>query len=217
MRRKISFPEAGNVLSEVFDVFYRGRHTGADNASVLTDYNDSRKNVSFNFLDEVVGKTIYNLTDGSSGTIISVTANTITATLAGGTDNDWDTDDEYVVGERALNVLSTIIGVPPAPTTQPPLDGYATIADGRKVVAVPGTAEALVAAPTPAKKVEIMALPTNTLSVAVGASTVVALPGTERGTILYAGSNATIYLEDLADIYVDAEFAGEGVTFTYFE
>ena len=216
MRRKLNFPEAGNVLSEVFDVFYRGKHTGANNAAVLTDNNNERQNVSFAFLDEVVGKTIYNLTDGSSGTIISVTANTITATLAGGTDNDWDKKDEYVVGERALNVLSTPVGVPLPPASQPAPDGYATIGDGRQITTVAGTAKALAGA-TSCKRVEVQALFSNTQRLAVGGSTVVEAVGSERGYILLPGSNKTFFVEDLADIYIDVQVSTEGVSFTYYE
>lgn len=67
-------------------------HDGANNAAALQDL---RQNWVAN---ELVGLTIYNDTDGSSGTITANTATTITATLAGGTDNDWDKADKYTVG-----------------------------------------------------------------------------------------------------------------------
>lgn len=218
MRRKLNFPEAGNILSEVIEVFYRGKHTGSDNqATVMTDYGDARQNVSFAFLDEVVGKTIYNLTDGCKGVITSVTNNTITcsAGLSGGSGDDWDEDDEYVVGDRALNVL--IAGVAPPGASLPPHNGYDTINDNRKLVTAAGTRERLVAASTPCKKVEVQALGTNTKSVVIGGSTVVAAPGTQRGIPLLAWSTFTIYIEDLYNVYIDAEVSGEGVTFAYFE
>jgi len=66
-----------------------GTHTGANNAAVLTDSNAVWR------INEWVGETISNTTDGSTATVISNTATTITATLAGGTDNDWDTSDAY--------------------------------------------------------------------------------------------------------------------------
>lgn len=216
MRRKLSFPETGNILSEVLDVFYRGKHTGTDNqANVMTDYGIDRKNVSFAFLDEVVGKTIYNLTDGCEGIITSVTNNTITcsAGLSGGSGNDWDKDDEFVVGTRSLNVQIASFTA----ASLPPPDGYSTIGDGRKTVATAGTAEALVGSATPAKKVEIQALFSNTQRLAVGASTVDETAGSERGTILLPGSSFTLYLEDLADIFVDVNVNGEGVSYTFFE
>jgi len=70
-----------------------GTHTGSDNAAVLTDDTKSWATSS------LVGMTIRNLTDGSSGTITANTGTTITigAGLSGGTDNDFDTDDEYQV------------------------------------------------------------------------------------------------------------------------
>jgi len=65
-----------------------GTHDGGDNVAVLTD---STKKWGTNFL---VGLTVQNVTDGSSGTITANTQTTITATLAGG-DNDWDDGDTY--------------------------------------------------------------------------------------------------------------------------
>ena len=70
---------------------YIGDHTGDDAASKLTDSSASWT------VDELVGFTIYNKTDGSSGTVTANTSTTVTATLSGGTDNDWDEDDEYIV------------------------------------------------------------------------------------------------------------------------
>lgn len=69
-----------------------GAHTGSANASVLTD---SSANWT---ADEHIGKVIYNVTDGSSATITDNTTNTITATLSGGTEDDWDTSDVYIIG-----------------------------------------------------------------------------------------------------------------------
>lgn len=216
MRDKVRMADMNRVLSDVFGVFYTGTHRGegaANNAATLTDMGDTRKR--FPFLDEVVGRTIYNLTDGSSGPITAVTNNTVTATLAGGTDNDWDLNDLYVIGDRVLNVA---LGGSPVPgASLPPIDGYSTISDGRKTVTVPGTAEPLVGSATPAKRVEIQALFSNTQRIAVGASTVVEAAGSERGYILLPGSNKTLFVEDLADIYIDPNQANEGVAFTAFE
>lgn len=66
-------------------------HTGSNNAAALTD---STKNFA---TSELIGNYIHNLTDGSYGIITANTATTITATLAGGTDNDWDTGDTYLI------------------------------------------------------------------------------------------------------------------------
>lgn len=69
-----------------------GTHDGAADASTLTDSGESWTT------DQFVDYTIYNVTDGSSGIITANTATTITATLAGGTDDDWDIGDAYVIG-----------------------------------------------------------------------------------------------------------------------
>jgi len=68
-----------------------GTHDGSDNASVLADSTASWT------VDEFVGKQLYNTTDGSNGVITANTANTITATLSGGTDDDWDSGDSYEI------------------------------------------------------------------------------------------------------------------------
>jgi hypothetical protein len=70
---------------------YSGTHTGSNNASTLTDSTQSWAT------NELLNGTITNTTDGSSGTITANTATTVTATLSGGTDNDWDTSDAYEV------------------------------------------------------------------------------------------------------------------------
>jgi len=69
---------------------HRGTHDGANNQAVLSD-----ANASFRKISSIVGWTVFNLTDGSSGTITVQTPTQITATLSGGTDNDWDTGDQY--------------------------------------------------------------------------------------------------------------------------
>jgi len=68
-----------------------GTHSGSDNAAVLTD---STKTWS---IDSLVGYTITNSTDGSSSTITANTATTVTGILSGGTDNDWDLSDSYII------------------------------------------------------------------------------------------------------------------------
>ena len=69
-----------------------GTHTGAANASVLTDsYAD------FLRAGVIAGMIIYNYTDGSEAIITGVTQTTITGTLAGGADNDWDVGDKYLI------------------------------------------------------------------------------------------------------------------------
>lgn len=68
-----------------------GTHDGTNNASVLTDSGSSWTT------NELIGSIIRNTTDGSWGTVTANTSTTITATLIGGTDNDWDTGDAYTL------------------------------------------------------------------------------------------------------------------------
>ncbi len=69
-----------------------GTHTGGMAAALLTD-----ANAHFGNANELVGLTVHNVTDGSSGPITANTLTTITAVLAGGIDNLWDTNDEYFI------------------------------------------------------------------------------------------------------------------------
>ena len=75
-------------------VYCAGVHTGVNDSPILID---STKSWVPNSL---VGVTVYNLTDGSSGVITANTSKTITAVLAGGVDNDWDMNDVYRVGDE---------------------------------------------------------------------------------------------------------------------
>ena len=68
-----------------------GTHNGSTNASTLSDNTQSWTTNQF------VNRTLKNLTDGSEGKITANTSTTITATLAGGTDNDWDVGDNYEI------------------------------------------------------------------------------------------------------------------------
>ena len=92
--------DAARVLMEANSVA-TGTHTGANGASTLTD---SSKSFTTN---ELVNYRIYNTIDGSDGLITANDATTVTATLSGGTDNDWDTSDAYIiVAKPALNPVS---------------------------------------------------------------------------------------------------------------
>ena len=63
-----------------------GEHDSGDHATVMTD-----SGASF-VVDALIGCTIYNYTDGSSGIITDNDASTVTvAALTGGADNSWDT------------------------------------------------------------------------------------------------------------------------------
>ena len=71
-----------------------GEHTGGDHSTVLTD------SISDWPVDALIGATVNNTTDGSSGTITDNDATTVTvAALSGGGDNSWDTtgNDDYTI------------------------------------------------------------------------------------------------------------------------
>jgi len=82
---------------------WTGRHTGANNAAVLTDNTKSWA------VDELIGFQVFNSVDGSSGFIASNTSDTVTLTsLTGGTDNDFDTGDEYEINGSGFIITSGV-------------------------------------------------------------------------------------------------------------
>ena len=89
-----------------------GEHTAVDHSTILTD------SVSDWPVDGLIGATVNNTTDGSSGTITDNTATTVTvAALTGGSDNSWDeigTDDYTITdfpetGEDYLVLANTAV------------------------------------------------------------------------------------------------------------
>jgi hypothetical protein len=68
-----------------------GSHDGSANSATLDDSSASWT------ASQWVGYTIRNQTDGSSGVITANTSSQITVTLTGGTDNDWDSGDIYLI------------------------------------------------------------------------------------------------------------------------
>ena len=69
-----------------------GTHTGLVHLTIMTDA------VAHFIANELVGLTILNVTDGSSGVVIANTETTVTvAALAGGTLNRWMTGDAYTI------------------------------------------------------------------------------------------------------------------------
>lgn len=74
-----------------------GAHDGADNADILTDSGESWT------VGQLVGRTLSNTTDGSSGIITANTTTTVSAILSGGTDSDWDIGDTYTITPAGLN------------------------------------------------------------------------------------------------------------------
>lgn len=80
------------LLKFTADGVQTGAHDGGDNKAKLTDSGEAWT------VDQFVGLSVYNVTDGSSGTITANDATTVTAALAGGTENDWDDGDVYTIG-----------------------------------------------------------------------------------------------------------------------
>lgn len=91
----IQVHQDGAVLSDDFWNYnvVAGTHDGAADAAVLTDSGETWT------VDEWVGYTIKNITDGSQALITANTATTITGVLYGGTDNDWDIGDTYHIAK----------------------------------------------------------------------------------------------------------------------
>ena len=209
MKPKVLGYNPHTVLAYALDILYDGKHGGsgaADGASVLSDVSNRRLK-TFPFNDNVLGKIVYNLTDGSSGIITARTATTITATLANGTDNDWDLKDGYIIGGPFLNVQQ-----------QP----YNSITTGIKTVTTAGTAERLVASSTPCKMVMIQNTSDQGDPSCIGDVNVVAAEATHRGVLIhtedlkeYQGPQI-FYIDDLYKLWVDVRVSGNSVTYTYF-
>jgi len=71
--------------------------SGGSNNAFLTDSGESWTT------DQWKGYRIFNTTDGSFADITANTATTITGTLQGGTDNDWDNGDAYYIADGLNN------------------------------------------------------------------------------------------------------------------
>ena len=86
--------KSDRTAAQVTILNYHGTHTAADSSTVMTD------GVASFPVDVLIGATINNTTDGSSGVITDNAATTVTvASLSGGSDNSWDTadDDAYTI------------------------------------------------------------------------------------------------------------------------
>jgi hypothetical protein len=93
---------------------------------------------------------------------------------------------------------------------------FANLTSGRKVVTTAGTAVQLASTRTPAGRVTITALKSNTLQVAIGGSNVLATAGSETGILLAkADQSITFFVDDLSKIWVDAGTSGDGVSYAF--
>jgi len=84
---------------------FAGKHKRTPNSASLID-----PGADFKSSGAEVGSLIKNTTDGSEGAITSVSEDQIGVTLTGGTDNDWDVDDEYeiYITDTEDSIISTI-------------------------------------------------------------------------------------------------------------
>ena len=98
-----------------------GVHDGAGDATTLSDSGESFTSSQF------VGMTVYNKTDGSSCTVTANDGTTITCTLSGGSEDDWDVDDVWQVGP-GLKQSGTAFYIAAAGTIRHPATaGYAAL------------------------------------------------------------------------------------------
>ena len=73
-----------------------GTHKGADGADVLSDPGADFKSCGVDS-DDNVAQLVLNDTDGSSGVVTAVTEDTVTVSLSGGSEDDWDNGDVYII------------------------------------------------------------------------------------------------------------------------
>jgi hypothetical protein len=93
-------------------VLRSGTHDGANNSATLVD------TTAYWRANALVGLIAYNITDGSMGLVTANSSNAVTAALAGGGDNDWDTGDTYaLVTPRFGNPYQDVVARRPAVTT----------------------------------------------------------------------------------------------------
>ena len=83
-----------------------GTHKGADGAAVLFDPGADFESCG---VSVTVGQLVQNSDDGSEGVVTAVTEDTVTCSLAGGSNNTWANGDTYVILKGATEdaVLST--------------------------------------------------------------------------------------------------------------
>jgi len=90
---KLAYRQTLKVFGLVFSAVNTGTHTAVVSATVMTD-----AAAYFVAVNALRGLTIFNVTDGSSGTVTANTINTVTvAALAGGATNQWNPGDAYTI------------------------------------------------------------------------------------------------------------------------
>ena len=85
--------DSGRIADDFWNYNVGGAHDGAADQAILTDSGESWTT------DQWVGYVIKNTTDNSQALITANTGTTITGVLRGGTDDDWDASDAYLISE----------------------------------------------------------------------------------------------------------------------
>lgn len=116
----LGMADGGNILdgNTAYDATATGAHNGLDNAATLSCSSKTWTP------DAYIGMYVYNLTDGSKGAITDNDGATVTATLAGGTDNNWDIGDTFKItnGYPALDQIGRGIDASLTPQLTPAYD-----------------------------------------------------------------------------------------------
>ena len=81
-------------IDDADDPLMTSTHKGSDTASVLSDPGADFRSCG---VDPNVGQLILNDSDGSEGVVTAVTEDTVTCSLAGGSNNSWANGDTYII------------------------------------------------------------------------------------------------------------------------
>ena len=88
----LAYKQTLEIFGVVFTAIYTGTHTDPINATIMTDA------AALFIPNSLLGLTILNITDGSSGIIIANNATTVTVVaLTGGASNQWNPGDVYTI------------------------------------------------------------------------------------------------------------------------
>lgn len=99
--------------SQITGTCTSARDKSADGLSVLRD--SSGVFLTTDYVSP--GDVIHNVTDGSTGVVVTVTnATTCTVALFGGTDNEWDVSDAYVIQPQGRSQI--VLDTPPSVENQ---------------------------------------------------------------------------------------------------
>lgn len=106
----VSIPSHFTLIDDSLDSSVSGTAT-ANGAS--TNGTATLTDSTANFADVSAGDSVHNTTDGSDGIVLSKTSSTVLVTaLFGGTDNDWDTSDAYVLQPQGR--MKIVLDPPPS-------------------------------------------------------------------------------------------------------